>query len=121
MFGDSKSVVDSPMQVHAKMHKRHTILSFHGMREATASGKFIKGYINPIDTLSKHWGEYLQIWSQLKAILLWYQDIGDSHFEQKGSDNFHTGLEPNHVGNEVPKHTKNTGPKHVTDLVPKHV
>ena len=29
MFGDNKSVVDSSMQVDTKLHKRHTILSFH--------------------------------------------------------------------------------------------
>jgi hypothetical protein len=29
MFGDSKSVVDSYMQINAKLHKHHTILSFH--------------------------------------------------------------------------------------------
>jgi hypothetical protein len=26
MFGDNKSVVDSSMQLHAKLHKRHTML-----------------------------------------------------------------------------------------------
>ena len=29
MFGDNQSVVNSSMQVHAKLHKRHSILSFH--------------------------------------------------------------------------------------------
>jgi hypothetical protein len=29
MFGDNKSVVDSSSSPHAKLHKRHTILSFH--------------------------------------------------------------------------------------------
>jgi hypothetical protein len=29
MFGDNKSVFDSSMQVHAKLLKRHKILSFH--------------------------------------------------------------------------------------------
>jgi hypothetical protein len=29
MFGDNKSVVDSSMGLHAKLHKRHTMLSFH--------------------------------------------------------------------------------------------
>jgi hypothetical protein len=38
MFGDNKSVVDSSMQVNAKIHKRHTMLSFHRVREAIASG-----------------------------------------------------------------------------------
>jgi hypothetical protein len=36
MFGDSKSAVDSSMEFHAKLHKRHTMLSFHRVREAIA-------------------------------------------------------------------------------------
>ena len=80
MFGDNKSVVDSSMQVHAKLHKRHTMLSFHRVREAVASGMigfyFIPGEINPADILSKHWG-YAQIWSQLKALLFWKGDTGN--------------------------------------------
>jgi hypothetical protein len=80
MFGDNKSVVDSAMQVHAKLHKRHTMLSFHRVREAVASGMigfyFIPGIINPADILSKHWG-YAQIWPQLKALLFWKGDTND--------------------------------------------
>jgi hypothetical protein len=38
IFGDNKSVVDSSMQVYAKLHKRHNMLSFHRVREARASG-----------------------------------------------------------------------------------
>ena len=73
MFGDNKSVVDSSMQLHAKLHKRHTMLSFHRVREAIASGMlgfyFIPGTINPADILSKHWG-YAQIWTQLRAVIV---------------------------------------------------
>ena len=35
MFGDNKSVVDSSTTVHAKLHKRHSILSFHRVCEAS--------------------------------------------------------------------------------------
>jgi hypothetical protein len=38
MFGDNKSVVESSMGLHAKLHKGHTMLSFHRVREAIASG-----------------------------------------------------------------------------------
>jgi hypothetical protein len=37
MFGDNKSVVDSSMQLCSKLHKRHSMLSFHRVREAIAS------------------------------------------------------------------------------------
>jgi hypothetical protein len=64
MFGDKKSVIDSSMQLHAILHKRHTMLSFHRIREAIAYGIvdffYIPGDINPADILSKHWG-YSQI------------------------------------------------------------
>ena len=80
MFGDNKSVVDSSMQVNAKLHKRHVILSFHRVRESIASGMIgffhIAGESNPADILSKHWG-YSQIWSQLKALLFWQGDTID--------------------------------------------
>jgi hypothetical protein len=76
--------VNSSMQLHAKLHKRHTMLSFHRVREAIASGMLlfthIPGKINPADILSKHWG-YSQIWTQLKTLLFWTgdtADIGDS-------------------------------------------
>jgi hypothetical protein len=80
MFGDNQSVVNSSMQVHAKLHKRHTILSFHRVHEAVASGminfQFIPGQINPADILSNHWG-YSQVWTHLKTLLFWHGDTAD--------------------------------------------
>jgi hypothetical protein len=77
MFGDNKSVVDSSMQLHAKLHKQHTMLSFNRVREAIASGIvgffYIPGDINPADILSKHWG-YSQIRDRLKSLLFWKGD-----------------------------------------------
>jgi hypothetical protein len=92
MFGDNKSVVDSSMQIHAKLHKRHTMLSFHRVRETIAAGivtfHFIPGDDNPADILSKHWG-YTQIKERLKALLFWKGDTADiqegtSTFQAKG-------------------------------------
>ena len=58
IFRDNKSVVDSSMISHGKIHKRHVALSFYQVRESIA-GKvifyhFIKGKYNPVDILSKH-------------------------------------------------------------------
>jgi hypothetical protein len=79
MFGDNQSVVNSSMQVHAKLHKRHKMLSFHRVREAIASGMvgfyFIPGTINPADILLKHWG-YAPVWEQLRTVLFWKGDTG---------------------------------------------
>jgi hypothetical protein len=81
MFGDNESVVNSSVQPHAKLHKRHNALSFHRVREAIASGVFvflhIPGENNPADILSKHWG-YTSIWHMLKAIMYVEGDTIDS-------------------------------------------
>jgi hypothetical protein len=77
MFGDNQSVVNSSTQVHAKLHKRHNMLSFHRVREAVASNMltyhFIPGNLNPADILSKHWG-YDQVWKLLQPLLFWQGD-----------------------------------------------
>ena len=77
MFGDNQSVVGSSTTPDAKLHKRHTALSFHRVREAIASKLInfyhLKGECNPADILSKHWG-YAQIKDQLKALLFWQGD-----------------------------------------------
>jgi hypothetical protein len=77
MFGDNESVVNSSAQPHAKLHKRHTALSFHRVREAIAAGIvgffYIPGASNPADILSKHWG-YQQVWKLLQPLLFWQGD-----------------------------------------------
>ena len=77
MFGDNKTVVDSSNTPHGKLHKRHTMLAYHRVREAIASGIIhfvhIPGDINPADILSKHWG-FQQIWKQLQPLLFWPGD-----------------------------------------------
>jgi len=77
MFGDNESVVGSSSVPHARLHKRHVLLSFHRVREAIAAKivKFmhIPGVCNPADILSKAWG-YSQVWNVLKPILFWEGD-----------------------------------------------
>jgi hypothetical protein len=80
MFGDNESVVNSASVPHAKLHKRHVLLSFHRVREAIASGMLqfmhIPGNDNPADILSKAWG-YQQVWGLLKPLLFWEGDTAD--------------------------------------------
>ena len=80
MFGDNETVVGSSSVPHARLHKRHVLLSFHRVREAIAAKviKFIHipGASNPADILSKAWG-YRQIWDVLKPILFWEGDTLD--------------------------------------------
>jgi hypothetical protein len=77
MFGDNELVVNSSSIPHARLHKRHTALSFHRVREAIAS-KYIRythiaGCKNPADVLSKHWA-YSNIWPMLQCLLFWQGD-----------------------------------------------
>ena len=80
MFGYNDSVVESSNIPHGKLHKHHTALSFHRVREAIASKivnfAFIPGAHNLADILSKHWG-YSQIKDVLKPILFWKGDTSD--------------------------------------------
>jgi hypothetical protein len=77
VFGDNESVVKSATLIHAKLHKRHNMLSFHFVREAIAAGyvqfTHIAGNINPADILTKHWG-YSDVWAILKPLLFWEGD-----------------------------------------------
>ena len=73
MFGDNELVVNSS----SKLHKRHTALSFHRVREAVASKYvgfyFLPGADNPADVLSKHW-LYATNWNNLQCLLFWQGD-----------------------------------------------
>jgi hypothetical protein len=80
MFGDNKTVVDSATKIHAKLHKRHTALSFHRVREAMAAGfigfHHIAGALNPADVVSKHWS-YAVVWKLLRPLLFWQGDTAN--------------------------------------------
>jgi hypothetical protein len=80
MFGDNESVVNSSSIPHAKLHKRHTALSFHRVREAIASGYvdfiYLPGTENPADILSKHWS-YASVWKLLQCLMFWDGDTAD--------------------------------------------
>jgi len=80
MFGDNESVVNSSSIPHAKLHKHHTALSFHRVREAIASGYidfvYLPGADNPADILSKHWA-YSAVWQMLQSLLFWEGDTAN--------------------------------------------
>jgi hypothetical protein len=65
MFGDNKSVVNSPTLVHDKLCNHHTMFSFHS----------VCVFIKPSDILPMHWG-YSQVWDELKTLLFWKFDTG---------------------------------------------
>jgi len=80
MFGDNEAVVNSSSRPDSKLHKRHTALSFHRVREAVASSMLafihIEGSRNPADICTKHWG-YQQVWPQLRTLLFKHGDTAD--------------------------------------------
>ena len=77
MFGDNESVVDSSTIPHSRLHKRHSALSYHRVREAIAAGVIsfhhLSGKLNPADVLSKHWG-HTQVWQLLRPLMFWSGD-----------------------------------------------
>ena len=83
MFGDNKSVVDSSMVPHIKLHKRHTALSLHRVREAFVGDLIlfhhISGADNPADILSKHWS-YKPTYPQLRFLLFFSGDPFNMNF-----------------------------------------
>lgn len=72
MFRDNKSVVDSSIAPHSKMHKRCAVLSFHRVRETIAavivSCCFIGGSLILYYVLSKHWSQD-NIWCMLQPLM----------------------------------------------------
>ena len=80
MFGDNKSVVDSSSVPQSKLHKRHTALSFHRVREAIAAKivlfTHLPGEKNPADILSKHW-PYHKVWRMLQPLLFYQGNTSD--------------------------------------------
>ena len=81
LFGDNKTCVDGLSLPPSRLHKRHLMLSYHYVREAMATGKyvyaFIKGSDNPADLLSKHWG-HPEAWPLLRPIM--FQHTIDKKF-----------------------------------------
>jgi hypothetical protein len=77
MFGDNEAVVNSSTRFDAKLHKRHSALSFHRVREAIAARVVryyhLAGEYNPADVLSKHWA-YGSVWKLLQPLLFWQGD-----------------------------------------------
>ena len=94
MFVNNKTVIDSGSLPHAKLRKRCTMLSYHHVCEAIASGMskyfHIPGEINPADILSKHWG-LQQIWKQLHPLLFWKRDT-QKLFEKKHHKEVYNGV-----------------------------
>jgi hypothetical protein len=73
IFDDNKSVVDSFMQLNAKLHMHHFMLSFHHVRETIAGETldfyFLPGDDNPAMTLSMQRG-FIQKKGETKVLVI---------------------------------------------------
>ena len=60
VFGDNESMINSCTVPHAKLHKRHNILSYNFVRSMVACGYINMNHLPSefkfADILSKHWG-----------------------------------------------------------------
>ena len=87
MFGDNESVVKSSTIPQGKLHKRHTALSFHCVREAVAAKMiayhFLSGKENPADCVSKNWTHAAVYDMAIKPILFYVGDTGDLLLKKK--------------------------------------
>jgi hypothetical protein len=89
VFRDNKTIIDASSTPHAKLHKRHNALSFHGVWEAVAS-KYVTifhlpGEYNPADILSKHWA-YALVWQTMNALLFARGDTWDLLDDEYGEE-----------------------------------
>ena len=75
MWGDNESQVHSAARPHAKLQKRHNILSFHFVRSILSQQYInlmhIKSEYNCSDLLTKHWG-YNVVWKHILQPLFHY-------------------------------------------------
>ena len=92
MFGDKKYVVDSARILTSTLSKKHTLASYHRVREAIAAGylqftwKDAKSI--PSDILSKL-SEFASIWPVLKPLLFWKGDTHELTAKTQGVTEFH--------------------------------
>ena len=79
LFGDNSAVVTSGTVPQSALKKRHSLLSYHRVREAVASNMMVFNHMpgehNPADIVSKHWG-YQQVWKTLRLIFFWRGNEG---------------------------------------------
>ena len=59
VFGDNETMINSSSFPHARLHKRHNILTFHFVRSMIAKGFIALNHLrsknNLSDVLTKHW------------------------------------------------------------------
>jgi len=89
VFGDNETMINSSSFPHAKLHKRHNILSYHYVRSMVAAGFIAMHHIpseaNLADVLSKHWA-YQSVYHLLQPI---FHHVGNtaSLYEDDDHDN----------------------------------
>jgi len=79
VFGDNETMIDSSTFPHARLHKRHNILSYHYVRSMIAKGFLAMHHIqsgdNVADVVSKHWSHASVYHTLLKPV---FHHIGNT-------------------------------------------
>ena len=80
VFGDNETQINSATLPHARLHKRHNILSYHYVCSMIACGytnlHHLRSELNPADVLSKHWGYQSAYKVLLRPILHHVGNVG---------------------------------------------
>ena len=73
LFGDNRSLVTSSTLPHSKLDKRHNILTYHRVRDATVSNilayHWIQTGYNHSEMLSKHW-DHPSVYNMIMKLLI---------------------------------------------------
>lgn len=71
LFGDKESIFNNSSYPYGRLHKRHSILSFHYLRNMNATGSFVMYDVKSDDNLiyifTKHWG-YRVVYNILRPL-----------------------------------------------------
>ena len=80
VFGDNERQINSSTLPHARLHKRHNILSYHFVQSMVACGLMnlhhLRSELNLADVLSKYWGHQSVYETLLKPVLHHVGNVG---------------------------------------------
>jgi hypothetical protein len=90
VFGDNKSMIDSAVFPHSRLHKRHNILSFHYVRCMISKGFISLNHVpsedNLADIVTKHWS-YSGVYKRLlKPIFHYVGNTSTLYIDDMGDD-----------------------------------
>ena len=84
VFGDNETMINSSSFPHARLHKRHNILTFHFVRSMISRGFIAMNHLNSknnlADVLTKHWS-HISVYSLLRPIFHHWGNTADLYID----------------------------------------